>query len=82
MAEETKKEKKEVVYVEGTARPVGTEDVDFIVTSPGYTKDAATRYNVFMKIPKTDEEASERYGCKLADLIAAGVRQLSTRVNF
>lgn len=39
-------------------------------------------YEVYWLIPESDEESQEYYGCSLRDLIAQGVRNLSTRPNY
>lgn len=53
-----------------------------IITNIGYTRGATTKYEIIFAIPATDAEAQTRYGCDLAYLIAAGIRQLTTRVDY
>ncbi len=76
MAEEKAKREIDIISLE---RP---DDQDYLGTDIGFEQGVDIKYTIWWLIPKTDEEAQERYGCDLADLVANGVRQLSTRPNY
>lgn len=77
--EATKAAVKVIEYV-GAVRDF--DNTKEIVTNIGANRGAATRYEIIFLVPKTDEESQERYGCPLATLIEAGVRQFTTRVDY
>lgn len=47
------------------------------VAKTGVFKGAENRFEIIWPVPKTDDEAMERYGCKLADLVSKGVQTVS-----
>ena len=53
-----------------------------LVTNIGVAKGSKVKYEVYFLIPDNDAEAQERYDCKLADLVSAGVRSFSTRPDY
>lgn len=79
-AEETKKPKKEEIEYVPAVREF--DNTRTLITNVGFTAGAKVRYEVIWDIPATDKEAQARYDCTLQDLIAAGVRQYSTRPDY
>ena len=77
MAEESKK--KEIMYVPAIREYDNTKN---LITNVGSARGVSTRYEIIFSIPETNEEAIARYGIELKDLITAGVRQLSTHVDY
>lgn len=75
-------EKREIEYVSNPDAIERFPNGSRIVTAIGYTAKADTRYEVYLPIVKTDEEAQERYNCDMDYIIAAGIRQLATRVDY
>lgn len=73
------KEKKEINY---HAPVYEFDNKKTVVTNVGFTAGAVEKYQIAWLVPKTDEEAKERYDCTLNDLVAAGVRQFSTRPDY
>ena len=53
-----------------------------LITTVGFCKGAKERYEILWMIPQNEEECQERYGIPLRDLVAAGVRNLSTRPPY
>lgn len=53
-----------------------------IVTNIGFKGNSDEKYQILWPIPESDAECQERYDCKLAVLIQAGVRQFSTRPDY
>lgn len=72
-------EKKEITYVAGDNPYIGEK---WIVTNIGAHRGADTVFEIYWKVPSSDEESQDRYGCDLIDLVEAGVRQLSTRPDY
>lgn len=82
MAEETKKE---TVQFYSDKAVEGQEDVDYLYYGvQGVDANGnRCRANVAYLIPKTTEEAKERYDCDLTQLIMLGVRAgIATRPNY
>lgn len=52
------------------------------IATTGFAKGAKVRYEIIWDIPKTDEEAMQRYNVSLTDLICAGVQILSHRPDY
>ena len=76
------KEKRELIDHVGIL-PEGQEGVDWIAAKIGAAwGDKSQRWNVYFPVPKNQEEAKTRYDCDLSDLVAAGVRQFSTRPDY
>jgi len=83
MNEDTKKV--EVLAIYPSELPDGQEDVDYLYYGvQGVNEDGAKcKAMVAYIVPKTDEEATERYNCTLADLVSMGVRAgIATRPNY
>lgn len=72
-------EKREIVYEPAIREFDNTKN---LITNIGFTAKSDVKYEILWLIPETDEECKERYDCELKDLIAAGVRQLSTRPDY
>ena len=53
-----------------------------LVTNIGAFRGAEDRFEIYFLIPETDEECQTRYDCDLAYLLSAGIRQLTTRVDY
>lgn len=53
-----------------------------LITSIGFTAKSDEKYEIAWLIPETDAECQARYDCPLAELVRAGVRQLSTRPDY
>jgi hypothetical protein len=53
-----------------------------LVTNIGAFRGSTEKHEIYLLIPKTDEEASTRYDCKLEDLVEMGVRQIATRIDY
>lgn len=53
-----------------------------LVTGIGFAKGSLDKYQIVWLIPTTDEEAQTRYGCDLKELVAAGIRKLSTMPDY
>ena len=78
-------EKREIPVIEAPAvidRLKSEGYDDFVETKIGFGKKPDTKYSIYFGVPKTDEQAESRYGVPLSYLISAGVRQLSTRVDY
>jgi hypothetical protein len=71
--------KKEIQY---HAPVVGFDNEHSVVTSIGFTAKAEEKFQIVWPVPTSDEDCQERYDCSLDTLIAAGVRQLSTRPDY
>lgn len=81
---EGKETKKEVTIVTPEIPPSWLSEVPSdqrVVIHVGVKKGADTKYAQYWKVPITDEEAKERYNVTLAELTAAGVRNLAYRCN-
>ena len=77
MSEDTTK--REILY---HAPVVEFDNKHTLITNIGYTAKADEKYQIAWLVPSTDEEAQTRYECPLADLVEAGIRQLSTRPDY
>jgi len=75
----TENKKKEINY---HAPTVEFDNNNSIVTNIGFTAGSLEKYQIVFPIPQDDAECKDRYDCELKDLIAAGVRQLSTRPDY
>ena len=78
-ATETKTAKREIVYNPAVREFDNTKN---LITNIGFTAKADEKFEILWIIPESDEESMERYDCKLAVLVQAGVRQLSTRPDY
>ena len=77
--------KTEEVKVEKTKIPsIIVEGIEgnYLTTNIGFKRGADITYGIEWLIPETEDTCQGRYGCKLADLIEAGVRKLSTAPNY
>ena len=77
--------KAETIAMYPSTLPEGQEDVDYLFYGvQGVNEEGAKcKAMVAYPVPKTDEEAVERYNLDLAGLIAAGVRSgIATRPNY
>ena len=77
--------KAETIAMYPNTLPEGQEDVDYLFYGvQGVNEEGAKcKAMVAYIVPKTDEEAVERYNLDLAGLIAAGVRSgIATRPNY
>lgn len=72
-------EKREIEHIAGVKPDDGKI---YIHTNIGFDRSSDTKYEVYLPVPKTDEEAKEDYDCDLATLVESGVRQLSTRPDY
>jgi hypothetical protein len=72
-------EKREIEHIAGVKPDDGRT---YIHTNIGFDRSADTKYEVYLPVPKTDEEAKDDYDCDLATLVESGVRQLSTRPDY
>ena len=79
MTEEAKVTKKEITYVPAVREFDNTKS---LITNVGSARGVSTRYEIIFDIPETDVACVARYGIPLTDLISAGVRQLSTHVDY
>jgi hypothetical protein len=77
MAEKEKKDEREII-------PAVREfdNTKTVVTKVGSGKGAKVVYEVLFPIPDTDEECIERYGANKDYIFAAGIRQLTYRVDY
>lgn len=53
-----------------------------VVTRIGYERGSSIRYEIVFDVPRTDDEAKTRYDCTLAELVAMGVKQITTRPDY
>lgn len=77
--------KVEVIEFYPNELPEGQEEVDYLYYNVQGIDATGTKAKakVSFVIPKTDEEAQERYNCSLNDLVKAGVRSgMATRPNY
>jgi len=74
-----KEAKKEIVYVPAIREYDNTKS---LITNVGSARGVSTRYEIIFDIPETDEACIARYGIGIKDLVTAGVRQLSTHVDY
>ena len=77
MAEKT--EKKEIVYVPAIREYDNTKS---LITNVGSARGVSTRYEIIFDVPENDADCITRYGIGIKDLVTAGVRQLSTHVDY
>ena len=77
MSEDTTK--REILY---HAPVIEFDNKHTLITNIGYTAKADEKFQIAWPVPTTDEEAQTRYECPLADLVEAGIRQLSTRPDY
>lgn len=76
---ESQESAKEIEHIAGVKPDDGRT---YIHTLIGFARGAPTKYEVYLPVPRTDEEAKVDYGCTLNDLVEYGVRQLSTRPDY
>jgi len=81
MADE-KTEKREIEIVANPDHVDNYPSDSRLVTSVGFRRGTDVKYEIYFMVPKTDEEAKERYDCDLAYLLTQGVRSISTRPNY
>jgi hypothetical protein len=77
---ETKNEKKQLNYVANPEAAARIPSAKRLVTNIRGIGD--DRYEVYFVVPETDAECQDRYGCPLSELIALGVRNISTRPDY
>jgi len=84
MAEETTEKKVEVDYVANEDAQDKYPNDSRIVVNVGKGQGAKIKYEIYLPVPSTDEEAKEYFGekCDLKLLIEKGVRSLSTGPNW
>lgn len=82
MAENNGTAKKEINYHANMDASEAIPNTKRLTTNVGAIRGADERYEVYFLIPETNEEAIERYDCKLSDLVEMGVRQIATRVDY
>ena len=75
-------DKKEITYHANTDASELIPSDKRLVTNIGSHRGAEDRYEIYFLVPQNDEEAQARYDCTLAYLIEAGIRQLTTRVDY
>ena len=76
----TEEKKESVVSIAGV-NPYPSDKT--LITNIKASKTAGLQtYEVYFLIPDSDEESMEQYNCNLRDLIAQGVRNLSTRPPY
>lgn len=62
--------------------PVVASTASDLVTFIGAGRGADNKYGIVFLIPTTDDEATARYNCSLADLIRMGVQKISTSPQY
>ena len=71
--------KKEIEHIAGIKPDDGRK---YIHTLIGFERGAPVKYEIYLPVPTSDEEAKDDYDCTLADIVEYGVRQLSTRPDY
>ncbi len=82
MTETNGNETKEITYHANEEASEKIPNTKRLVTNIGAFRGVDTKYEIYFLIPESDEEASERYDCKLANLVEMGVRQIATRIDY
>ncbi len=80
MPEETKK--KEVNYHANMDAAEAIPQAKRLITNIGFKRGSVDKYEIYFVIPDSDEEAKSRYDCTLAELVAMGVRKISTSPQY
>ncbi len=75
-------DKKEITYHANTDASELIPSNKRLVTNIGAFRGADDRFEIYFLVPQNDEEAQARYDCTLAYLVEAGIRQLTTRVDY
>lgn len=79
MSENGKKDNVEINYF----APVREFDnKTTIIYNTGFEMGSTDKYQIVWPVPQNDNEAQERYGCSIMDIVAFGVRNLATKPNY
>ena len=76
---EVKSTKAEVVHIAGTKPDDGR---DYLTTFIGFARGASEKYEIYLPIPKSDEDAKADYDCTIDRMVEFGVRLLSTHPDY
>jgi len=82
MTETNETTKKEINYHANTDAAELIPSDRRLVTNVGAFRGADDRFEIYFLVPKTDEQAADRYDCTRDDLVEMGVRQIATRVDY
>ena len=79
MTENIKKEIEHIENVDALSKIPQDQRLTATVKNP--VNDSQV-FEIYTLIPKTDEEAKDRYDCSMADIIEMGVRQMTYRPSY